>query len=120
MRTIFLRLNRIERDKEHFWVIGLNIKKKTLFVDLVSIGSVNRAIVMPTNVFRVAILKNAVELILVHNHPSGDLTPSQADKNITNQLIQVGKIVDVQVIDHLIITPTSYLSFEDTGLFSYQ
>ncbi|MBL1277837.1 MAG: JAB domain-containing protein, partial [Ectothiorhodospiraceae bacterium] len=90
---------------------------KILFVELVSLGSVNATTVEPMNVFRVAILKNAVKVILVHNHPSGNLTPSPADKDVTDRLIQVGRIINVQAIDHLIISPESYLSFEHIGLF---
>ncbi|MBL1278158.1 MAG: hypothetical protein COB30_018940, partial [Ectothiorhodospiraceae bacterium] len=91
---------------------------KILFVELVSLGSVNATTVEPMNVFRVAILKNAVQVILVHNHPSGDLTPSMADGDVTDRLIQVGRIINVQVIDHLIISPESYISFESIGLFA--
>jgi len=115
---ILRRENKIDRDKEHFWIIGLATSKKVLFIELVSIGSVSRTIVEPMNVFRVAILKNASKVILVHNHPSGALTPSEGDKDITDRLIQVGLIISVEVIEHLIITPSSYLSFVDIGLFA--
>ena len=67
-------------------------------------------------VFSFALQKRAVKIILCHNHPSGELKPSDADKDITDRLIQVGIIVDCHVIDHLIITPTTYLSFDATGL----
>ncbi len=67
-------------------------------------------------VFSFALQKRAVKLILCHNHPSGELKPSDADKDISDRLIQVGIIVDVQVIDHLIISTKSYMSFADTGL----
>jgi DNA repair protein RadC len=69
------------------------------------------------NVFRVAVLKGAVKAIIVHNHPSGELKPSDADKDLTDRLIQVGRILNVPVIDHIIISINSYLSFVDTGLF---
>ena len=68
------------------------------------------------NVFRVAVMKNASRVILVHNHPSGSLTPSEADKDITDRLIQVGRILNIDLIDHLIITPKSYISFRSTKL----
>lgn len=67
-------------------------------------------------VFSFALQKRAVKIMLCHNHPSGELTPSEMDKDITDRLIQVGIIVNCRVIDHLIITPTSYFSFEDIGL----
>lgn len=117
MQKVLRRENKIDQDKEHFWIIGLASNNKALFIELVSIGSVSKTIVEPMNVFRVAILKNAVNVILVHNHPSLELTPSANDKDITDRLIQVGRIIHVEVIDHLIITPTSFLSFTDIGLF---
>ncbi len=66
--------------------------------------------------FRVAVMKNASRVILVHNHPSGSLTPSEADKDITDRLIQVGRILNIDLVDHLIITPKSYISFRSTRL----
>ncbi len=116
MRNILLRENKIDRDKEHFWIIGLASNSKALFIELVSLGSVNETVVEPMNVFRVAVLKNAVGVVLVHNHPSGELRPSKADKNITDRLIQVGKIINIEVVEHLIISPESYYSFVDDDL----
>ena len=118
MQKILLRENKIDRDKEHFWIIGLNVSSKILFIELVSMGSVKASTVEPMNVFRVAVLKNAVKVILIHNHPSNEVKPSINDKNLTDRLIQVGRILDIEVIDHLIITLRSYLSFEDIGLMS--
>ncbi len=117
MQKVLNRENKIDQDKEHFWIIGLAVNLKILFVELVSIGGVRSTVVEPMNVFRVAILKNAVSVILVHNHPSGELKPSSKDKDITDNLIQVGKIIRVQVDDHLIISRKSFLSFLDIGLF---
>ena len=90
MQKVLLRENKIDRDKEHFWIIGLATSLKALFVELVSIGSMRATVVEPINVFRVAVIKNAVQVILVHNHPAGDLTPSPEDENVTDRLIQVG------------------------------
>ncbi len=117
MQKVLNRENKIDQDKEHFWIIGLAANLKILFIELVSIGGVRSTVVEPMNVFRVAVLKNAVSVILVHNHPSGELKPSSKDKDITDNLIQVGKIIRVQVDDHLIISPKSFLSFLDIGLF---
>lgn len=117
MQGVLLRENKIDQDKEHFWIIGLANNNKILFVELVSIGSVRATVVEPMNVFRVAILKNAVKVILVHNHPSGELTPSNDDKDVTDRLIQVGRIIDIEVVEHLIITTEEYYSFVDSDLF---
>ncbi|MCZ6803984.1 MAG: JAB domain-containing protein, partial [Proteobacteria bacterium] len=117
MQKILLRENKIDQEKEHLWIIGMNNKSKILYIELVSMGSVNATTVEPMNVFRVAVLKGALKAILIHNHPSGELTPSATDEDITDRLIQVGRIINIEVIDHLIITPQSFLSFVDTGLF---
>jgi DNA repair protein RadC len=117
MQGILLREEKIDQEKEHFWMIGLASNNRILYIELVSLGSVNATTVEPMNVFRVAVLKGAVKAIIVHNHPSGELKPSDADKDLTDRLIQVGRILNVPVIDHIIISINSYLSFVDTGLF---
>lgn len=118
MQQILLREDLIDQDREHFWVIGLANNNRLLFIELVSLGTVNRTLVEPMEVFSFALQKRAVKIILCHNHPSGELKPSNADKDITDRLIQTGLIVNCPVIDHLIITSTSYLSFADIGLLS--
>ena len=116
MQYILLREEKIDQEKEHFWMIGLNTRNKILFVELVSMGGVNATTVEPMNVFRVGVLKGAVQAIMAHNHPSGELNPSDIDKGLTDRLIQVGRILDIKVIEHMIISDTSYFSFADTGL----
>lgn len=116
MQRILLRDNKIDQEKEHFWIIGLNQAGYILYIELVSLGSTSQSIVEPMNVFRVAILKNATSVIAIHNHPGGTLKPSDEDKDLTDRLIQVGKIIAINVLDHLIITPKSYMSFADIGL----
>ncbi len=116
MQKILLRENNIDQNREHFWVIGLENNHRILFIELISLGTVNKAIVEPMEVFSFALQKRAVKIMLCHNHPSGELKPSEADKDITDRLIQVGIIVDTQVLDHLIISTKSYLSFANTGL----
>lgn len=116
MQKVLLRENYIDREKEHFWILGLNMVNNLLFVELVALGSVKAVNLEPMNVFRVSVLKGATSVIMVHNHPSGNLKPSDADKDVTDRLIQVGKILAINVIDHMIITPQSYMSFCDIGL----
>ena len=117
MQKILLREQKIDQNREHFWVIGLENNHRILFIELVSLGTVNQALVKPMEVFSLALQKRAVKIILCHNHPSGELKPSDADKDITDKLIQVGIIVNTPVLDHLIISTKSYLSFGDIGLF---
>lgn len=116
MQKVLLRENKIDQNREHFWVIGLENNNRILFIELISLGTVNKALAEPMEVFSFALQKRAVKIILCHNHPSGELKPSEADKDISDRLIQVGIIVDTEVIDHLIISTKSYLSFKDTGL----
>ncbi|AZJ31813.1 DNA repair protein RadC [Tenacibaculum mesophilum] len=116
MQKILLRESKIDQNREHFWVIGLANNNRILFIELISLGTINATLVEPMEVFSLALQKRAVKIILCHNHPSGELTPSDNDKNLTDRLIQVGIIVNTHVIDHLIISDKSYLSFADVGL----
>lgn len=116
MQRILLRENKIDREKEHFWIVGMNQALVILYIELVSMGSVRSTLVEPMNVFRVAILKGATRVIAVHNHPNGAMKPSEDDKQCTDRLIQVGKIIDIKVEDHMIISPKTYISFKATGL----
>jgi len=118
MQEVLLREEKIDQEKEHFWIIGLASNNMIQFIELVSLGSVNATLVEPMNVFRVAVMKGSVKVILVHNHPSGELNPSEGDQDLTDRLIQVGRILHVFVIDHLIISTESFYSFADTGLLS--
>jgi DNA repair protein RadC len=116
MQQVLLRENKIDRNKEHFWTIGLDTANRMLYIELISLGGTASAPAEPMQVFRVGVMKAAVKIILIHNHPSGNLTPSQSDKDITDRLIQVGKILDIPVLDHLIISEKDYTSFTDTGI----
>jgi DNA repair protein RadC len=116
MQEILLREKKIDRNKEHFWTIGLANNNQILYIELISMGGTSKTIVEPMQVFRVGVLKGAVKMLLVHNHPSGELIPSEQDKDITDRLLQVGIILDIQVIDHLIISEKSFTSFLDIGL----
>ncbi len=116
MQKVLLRENKIDQNREHFWVIGLENNNRILFIELISLGTVNKTIAEPMEVFSLALQKRAVKIILCHNHPSGELKPSEGDKEITDRLIQVGIIVSTEVLDHLIISEKSYLSFADIGI----
>jgi len=115
MQQVLLRENKLRRNQEHFWVVGLDSKSKILFIELVSLGAVNIVHVDPPDVFRMAIYKLAVSMILVHNHPSGDLTPSAADLSFTDRMLKVGKLINIEVADHLIISDKGYTSFREHG-----
>lgn len=116
MQQILKRENKIGRSQEHFWVVGLNNVNKILFVELIGLGRQNRVAANPSDIFRMGIYKLALKLILVHNHPSGDLSPSQTDISFTDRILKVGEILRIEVIDHLIISEDFYLSFADKGI----
>lgn len=116
MQQVLLREDKIRRSQEHFWAVGLDANNKILFIELVSLGASNFAQVKPREVFRVAIYKSAVQMILVHNHPSGELTPSAEDKDLTDRLLKSGDLLGIDVIEHLIISDSHYLSFVDEGI----
>ncbi len=111
-----MREDKIDRDKEHFWVMGLATNSRILYVELVSLGCVAATYAEPINVFRFALMKGCVRVILIHNHPSGNLTPSEKDIDLTDNLIQVGRIIKVEVLDHLVISTKSFEGFGDLGL----
>ncbi|GAA3653680.1 JAB domain-containing protein [Flavivirga jejuensis] len=117
MQRILLREGKIDQNREHFWVLGLANNNRILFIELISLGTVNETLADPMEVFSFALQKRAVKIVLCHNHPSGELKPSDADKDVTDRLIQVGIIVKTEVIDHLIISDESYFSFSNVGLF---
>ncbi|MCR4344952.1 MAG: JAB domain-containing protein [Candidatus Scalindua sp.] len=118
MKQILLRENKYGITKEHFWVVGIGFDNRILYIELISLGSTSLAVVNPNEVLRLAVQKNAPKIILVHNHPSETLTPSEEDKDLTDRLIQAARIVSTEVIDHLIITPKKYFSFADSLLFA--
>lgn len=114
MQNFLLEENEVDRDREHFWVMGLNNANRILFIEQISIGTIRGTLCEPLEVFSLAIQKRALGIILIHNHPSGILRPSEQDKQITDKLIQAGEILSIAIIDHLIITTKSYISFEDS------
>jgi len=118
MQKVLLRESKIDRNREHFWVVSLDTACRILNIELISMGTVNRVLVEPMEVFSVPLQKRAVQVILVHNHPSGELNPSTPDKDLTDRLIQSGLILHVPVMDHLIISEKKCYSFADSGLLA--
>jgi DNA repair protein RadC len=116
MLQVLTREKKIDRNKEHCWVVCLDTKNKILLIELISFGSVNRLVIEPMDVFSFALQKRAVKIILVHNHPSGELESSRKDMDVTDQLQSIGDFIRVPLVDHLIISEESYLSFEEAGL----
>ncbi|MEK3885679.1 DNA repair protein RadC [Paenibacillus sp. PL2-23] len=102
--------------KEHFICLFLNTKNRVIFKEIISIGSLNAAIVHPREVFRAAIKRCSASLICAHNHPSGDPNPSPEDVELTKRLARAGEIVGIEVLDHLIIGGNTFVSLKEKGL----
>lgn len=100
--------------KEHFYLIALNSRNYSIAE--VSVGSLNASIVHPREVFAEAIKSRAASVIFVHNHPSGDTEPSEDDLLLTKKLVESGKILGIEVLDHIVVGKDGFLSFKERGL----
>ena len=103
-------------DREKFICLHLNSKNRIISYEVVSIGTINMSVVHPREVFKGAILSNATCIICLHNHPSGDPTPSEEDIGITERLNKAGNIIGIKVLDHIIISKESSFSFSESRL----
>lgn len=106
----------MKETKEKFLTLHLDGKNRIICMDLVSIGSLNQSIVHPREVFKTACISNAASLLLIHQHPTGDSSPSAEDIAITRRLKEAGEIMGIKVLDHIIVGDGEYLSFVERGL----
>ncbi|CAN5492120.1 DNA repair protein RadC [soil metagenome] len=106
----------MDQPHEEFWVILLNRANMVLKKKSISSGGISGTVADPKIIFKVALENGASALILVHNHPSGNLKPSEADTRLTKKLKEAGQLLEIPVLDHLIFTDSAYLSFADEGL----
>ncbi|WP_028390167.1 JAB domain-containing protein [Bacillus cihuensis] len=105
-----------EEDREVFLVMMLNTKNQVIGLHRASIGSLNASIVHPRDVLKSAVLNNAASIIVAHQHPSGDPTPSREDIEVTKRLAEAGKIIGIEVLDHVIVTHTGkHVSLKEKG-----
>jgi DNA repair protein RadC len=111
MRRHFMDLNH-----EEFWILLLSRSNKVISKELISKGGLSGTIADPKIIYNVALQRNAANIFMMHNHPSGNLKPSQLDIDLTKKIAQAGKLLDLPVLDHLIITNDGYYSFADEGL----
>lgn len=102
-------------DKEHFSVIMVDSKNKIIGINLVSMGTLNQSLVHPREVFRSALMASANSIFLCHNHPSGDPTPSKEDIAVTKRLVESGKLLGINVLDHIILGDERYSSLRELG-----
>jgi DNA repair protein RadC len=118
MRQILLRENRLSRQREHVWTIGLNEEFKMLYVELIAFGIPAKDKVQPMEIYRLPLQKDAKYLYICHNRKTADMSAKPDDKALTDRMIQVGNIVGITVFDHIIINSKTedYLSYRDVGL----
>jgi len=103
-------------NREHFVGFYLNSRNQVLRREIISIGSLNASIVHPREVYQPAIAVSAASLILAHNHPSGDPTPSEEDLAITRRLVEAGRILGIDILDHVVVAKDAYASFKERKL----
>lgn len=101
-----------DRTREHFGLLALDTKNKVIKEVVVSVGTLDGSMAHPREVFRPAILANAAAVILFHNHPSGDPTPSETDIQVTKRLVEVGKMMGMEVLDHIIVARNRFISLK--------
>nr|WP_029191197.1 DNA repair protein RadC [Ornithinibacillus scapharcae] len=102
-------------NQEHFVVIFLNTKNQIIHRQTIFIGSLNASIVHPREVYREAVKRSAASIIVAHNHPSGDPTPSQEDIHVTRRLAESGKMIGIELLDHLVIGDRKFVSLKEKG-----
>jgi len=111
-----LMLEMSHLDQEHLRTVLLDTKNRVQAITTVYIGSVNTSLVRVGELFKDAVRRNSAAVIVVHNHPSGDPTPSPEDVLVTRQIVSAGKLLDIDVLDHLVIGDGRYVSMRERGL----
>jgi len=116
-KDVFDSLKEIRQSKkEHFVVFFLDSRNQQIHREIISVGTINASLVHPREVFEPAVRHLSVQIILAHNHPSGTLEPSEDDLTVNKRLTEAGKILGIEVLDHIIVTKDSFISFKEKGL----
>ncbi|MBI2120601.1 MAG: DNA repair protein RadC [Parcubacteria group bacterium] len=105
-----------DNKKEHFVVFFLDVRYQEIKRETISIGTLTESLVHPREVFEPAIRHSAAQILIAHNHPSGNPEPSEEDREVTRRFVAAGKLLGIDVIDHVIVTPMSFLSFKDQNI----
>ena len=111
--------DQIDQDKEHFYVMHLDSHRRINLVELVAIGTLTSATIHPRETYRRVVIEGSYSIIISHNHPSGDPTPSDPNILITNKLRESGEILQILLLDHIIFTPTRFYSFVENNTEHY-
>jgi DNA repair protein RadC len=108
--------DKIEQEKEHYYVMHLNIRSQVMMVELVTVGTLTSSLVHPRETFRRAVIAGAASIIIAHNHPSGEVDPSDEDTKVTRLIFEAGNLLGIQMLDHIIFTKDTYFSFRKNGI----
>jgi DNA repair protein RadC len=111
-----MRRHLMDLDHEEFWIIPLSRSGKVLAKELISKGGLSGTVADPKIIFNIALQHHAASIVMIHNHPSGNLKPSQLDIELTKKIANAGKMLDMNVLDHIIITNDGFYSFADEGV----
>jgi DNA repair protein RadC len=106
---------KIDQEKEHYYVMHLDTRSQVKMVELVTIGILNSSLVHPRETFRRAVISGSAAIIIAHNHPSGEVEPSDEDMKITRIMHEAGNILGIALLDHIIFTKGNYFSFKNNG-----
>lgn len=116
-REVWEQMNNIRGSKkEHCYIFYLDIRNQIIRKELISIGTLNASLIHPREVFEPAVRLTAAQIIISHNHPSGDASPSDEDIILTRRLVEAGKILGIDLIDHVVVTDKSFSSLKEKGL----
>ena len=116
LSSVLKKEDKVDQDKEHFWVFHLDVRNRIKVLELVSLGSLNASLVHPREVFTRAVGERSAQVIIAHNHPSGEPTPSEDDIVLTKRLVKAGEILGIELLDHIVITQSSFTSFKEKSL----
>ena len=114
-QDILVLEDKIEQEKEHYYVMHLNIRSQVMMVELVTVGTLTSSLVHPRETFRRAVMAGAASIIIAHNHPSGNVDPSDEDTKVTRTMFEAGNILGITMLDHIIFTNDNYHSFRNNG-----
>jgi DNA repair protein RadC len=110
---LFLLEDAIDQDKEHFYVMHLDVKNRVKMVELVQIGTLSSSLVHPRETFRRAVIQGSASIVVAHNHPSGEVDPSDEDAKTTKLLFEAGSVLGIKLLDHIIFAKDIFFSFKD-------
>lgn len=112
-RDLWMLEDAIAQDREHFYVMLLDIKSRVKLVEVVSVGTLTSSLVHPRETFRRAIAEGAASIIIAHNHPSGEADPSDEDTKVTKLMFEAGQLLGITMLDHIVFSENGFFSFRD-------